>query len=94
MGAAECVARDEGVHQRATKQKLSYGELATAAAALPVPKEPMVKDPKNFRVIGMSEPRVDGPQIVVGAAKYGDRHEIAGDLYCGGGEVPDFLAGR
>ena len=36
-----------------------FGELATAAAKLPVPSEPKLKDPKDFVHIGKSFPRLD-----------------------------------
>lgn len=90
VSAAECSARDEAVHHRASNRMLSYGELATAAAKLPVPKEPAVKDPNDFRIIGMSEPRVDGPQIVVGAAKYGIDTKLPGMLYAAVARCPIF----
>ncbi|MFZ0635343.1 MAG: xanthine dehydrogenase family protein molybdopterin-binding subunit [Candidatus Acidiferrales bacterium] len=88
----ECTARDEAIHQRGTKRALGYGALAEKAAALPVPKDPAVKDPKNFRIIGTSEPRVDGPKIVVGEAKYGVDTKLPGMLYAVIARPPVFSA--
>ena len=89
-GVEECFARDEAVHHAASKRTLSYGELAIAAASLVVPKDPVVKDPKDFRIIGLSEARVDGPKIVVGAAKYGIDTKLPGMLYVAVARCPIF----
>jgi isoquinoline 1-oxidoreductase subunit beta len=78
--ATECVARDAAVHDAAGKRSLTYGALAEKAAQLPVPKDPRLKDAKDFSIIGKSEARVDGPQIVVGAAKYGVDMKVPGML--------------
>jgi isoquinoline 1-oxidoreductase subunit beta len=77
---AECSARDEAVHHAATKRALKYGALAEKAAKLPVPKEPTLKDAKDFEIVGKKEPRVDGAHIVVGAAKYGVDTKLPGML--------------
>src|SRR4029079_13909921 len=69
--AAECAARDGAVHHGATGRKLDYGNLVSAAAALPVPAEPALKDRRDFRLVGTRVPRVDGPAIVSGKAVFG-----------------------
>ena len=53
--------------------ELSFGELAAAAASLPVPERSAVKlkDPKDFVYIGKPMKRVDAPAIVTGKATYG-----------------------
>ncbi len=52
-------------------KKAGYGELAEAAAKLPVPKAPKLKAPAEFRLLGRPTRRVDGPKIVVGKALFG-----------------------
>ena len=52
-------------------ESLSYGELADAASKLPVPENPTLKEPSEFRFIGKHLPRLDTPQKVVGTAVYG-----------------------
>ena len=54
-----------------TKGKLSYGELAEAANKLPMPKEVPLRDPKNFKFIGKSVPRLDAAEKSNGKAIYG-----------------------
>src|SRR5262245_39418036 len=55
----------------ASGRRLRYGELVEKAAAVPVPKEVSLKDPKNFSLLGKSIPRVDIPEKVNGSAKFG-----------------------
>jgi isoquinoline 1-oxidoreductase beta subunit len=49
---ASCRAAKRMVSHPATGRKLSYGDLADAAAKLPVPAEVTLKDPKDFTLIG------------------------------------------
>ena len=51
-------------------EKLTYGELADAAAKLPVPAEVTLKDPKDFTLIGTPAKRLDSPEKVNGTAMY------------------------
>ena len=63
-------ARGEVLHA-ASGQRLGYGALAAAAAALPVPATAPLKDPKDFRLIGHATPRRDAPAKVNGSAVFG-----------------------
>ncbi len=47
-----------------------YGELASAAALLPVPKEVKLKDKKDFTIIGSSQKNVDVTKIISGKRLY------------------------
>jgi isoquinoline 1-oxidoreductase beta subunit len=66
-----CHAEAGEVIHAASGRRLSYGALARAAAALPVPPPPALKDPKNFRLIGRNTPRRDTPSKVDGSAVFG-----------------------
>jgi len=68
---ASCRAAKGVVTHPPTGKKLSYGELADAAAKLPVPAEVTLKDPKNFTLIGTPAKRLDTPDKVNGKAQYG-----------------------
>ena len=48
-----------------------YGELATAAAALPVPEEVALKPAADFALIGTSPDRLDVPAKTTGSAAFG-----------------------
>lgn len=52
----------------------TFGELAARAAALPVPANVTLKDPKTFKLIGGTVPRLDTGSKVDGSAKYGMDH--------------------
>jgi len=52
--------------------RLSYSELAGAAASMPVPEEkPKLKDSANYRIIGRPKGVVDARDIVTGRARFG-----------------------
>ena len=59
----------------------SYGQLADAAAKLPVPKDVSLKDAKDFRLIGKPLPRLDTPGKVDGSAEFGLDVQLPGMLY-------------
>ena len=48
-----------------------YGELATQAAALPVPTDVTLKQAKDYKIVGKPIPRLDTPAKVNGSAEYG-----------------------
>ncbi|HEX4118881.1 MAG TPA: molybdopterin cofactor-binding domain-containing protein [Rhizomicrobium sp.] len=55
----------------AHNRRLDYGALAAAAAKLPAPQNPKLKDDKDFKLIGKSLKRLDTPDKVNGKAQYG-----------------------
>ena len=59
----------------------TYGELASAAAAIPVPKEVKLKDPGQFRIVGKAIPRLDTPAKVNGTAEFGIDVKVPGMVY-------------
>ena len=52
-------------------KKLSYGQLAEAAAKLPVPQKVALKDAKDFKLIGKPTKRLDSADKVTGKAVFG-----------------------
>ena len=70
--AAEVTAKNHQLLHAPSGRTLGYGEVARAAAALPLPTEIRLKKPADFRYIGKGNvPLVDGPDIVRGRAVYG-----------------------
>ena len=65
----------------ASGRRATYGELSAAAAAITVPTEITLKQPKDFRIIGRRTARIDGPDIVTGRAKYGADIRLRGMRY-------------
>lgn len=58
-----------------------YGELADAAARLPVPAEVPLKAAADFRLIGRPLARLDTPAKVNGSAEFGIDVQLPGMLY-------------
>jgi isoquinoline 1-oxidoreductase subunit beta len=70
-------ARGEVIHGPSGR-RLSYGALADKAAALPLPRNIPLKDPKDFKLIGTSAKRLDAPDKVNGTAKFGIDVKVPG----------------
>lgn len=75
------VRAEKGFIHHPKKGKLSYGELAEAANKLPLPENPPLKNPKNFKIIGKSVKRVDAPAKSNGKAEFGIDVRLPGMLY-------------
>jgi isoquinoline 1-oxidoreductase subunit beta len=54
------------LHHSKSGKKISYGEIASKAAQLPIPEEVKLKDVKDFKIIRTSQKNVDGTKIVTG----------------------------
>jgi isoquinoline 1-oxidoreductase beta subunit len=78
---ASCRAEQGRVRHAASGRTLSYGQLAAAAASRPVPANPPLKAPRDFRLIGQPLKRADGPAIVSGRAVYGFDVRVPGMLF-------------
>jgi isoquinoline 1-oxidoreductase beta subunit len=64
---AEEITTEAGMlHHKGSGKKLSYGEVASKAATIPIPEEVKLKDVKDFKIIRTSRKNVDGPNIVSG----------------------------
>ena len=81
--AAECTTASGVVSHKASNRSLTYGALATAAAALPAPDMATVtlKNPKDFRIIGKPMSGVDNQKVVTGQPLFGIDVTVPGMLY-------------
>jgi isoquinoline 1-oxidoreductase beta subunit len=68
---ASCSTANGQVSHAASGRTLSYGALAEAAGQQTPPKEPTLKDPKDFVLIGKPLKRLDTPDKTNGKAMYG-----------------------
>ncbi len=68
---SECRAEQGAVVHRASNRRLTYGQLVGKAATLPVPQDVPLKDPKDWKLLGTSAPRLDTPPKVDGTAQFG-----------------------
>jgi len=66
------VTTEAGVlHHKNSGRSAGYGEMASAAAKIPVPEEVELKDVKDFKIIGTPRKNVDGLKIVTGQPLFG-----------------------
>jgi isoquinoline 1-oxidoreductase subunit beta len=75
---AECHAEKGEVVHPSSDRRLAYGRLVGRAAALPVPTDAPLKDPKDFSIIGTSVRRIDTPSKVDGSAVFGIDVKVPG----------------
>ncbi|MFC0239174.1 xanthine dehydrogenase family protein molybdopterin-binding subunit [Rhodopseudomonas telluris] len=76
--AADCITRDGIVTHAPSGRALPYAEVAADAAALPVPMQPQLKSPADYKLIGKSLKRIDTPAKVDGSAVYGIDIDVPG----------------
>src|SRR6266699_3246659 len=98
---ATCRAERGAVIHVPTGRRLTYGALAAPAAALPVPTDAPLKDPKDFRLVGTRMNRLDTPSKVDGSALFGIDVKLPGMLVASierspvlGGRLKRFNADR
>ncbi|MET4575085.1 molybdopterin cofactor-binding domain-containing protein [Ottowia thiooxydans] len=73
-------------------RKAGYGELAEAAMALPVPEKVVLKDPKDFRIIGKPTTRLDARAKSSGRQDFGIDVKHPGQLTAVVAHPPVFRA--
>ncbi|MDH3709909.1 MAG: molybdopterin-dependent oxidoreductase, partial [Cyclobacteriaceae bacterium] len=56
---------------KSSGKSAGYGEMASAAASIPIPEEVQLKDIKDFKIVGTSRKNVDGKKIVTGEPLFG-----------------------
>jgi isoquinoline 1-oxidoreductase beta subunit len=79
--ASDLYAENHFVHNRKTKQKLAYGELASIAANMPVPEDPKLKEKSEYKYIGKGLARHNQQDIVEGTLTYGVDTKLPGLKY-------------
>jgi isoquinoline 1-oxidoreductase beta subunit len=90
VAEAECTARDGKVSHAASKRSLGFGALAPAAAKIGLAREPAIKTPDQFHLIGQPQVRFDTPLKVNGQAKFGIDTRIDGMVYAAVATCPVF----
>ena len=81
VNVSDCYAESGKVFHKPSNKSFTYGELIEDASKLEIPKDPKLKDPKDFKLLGKSVPRPDVPMKVGGKAVYGIDAEVPGMLY-------------
>ena len=98
---ASTLRAENGVVIGANGKKATYGSLAEAASKLPVPEKVVLKDPKDFTIVGKATKRLDTPSKVNGTAEFGIDVKLPGMVYASleqcpviGGTVKSFDASK
>ena len=83
VSESECATESSSVVHKASNRSLGYGELATKAAALPVPDEKSLKlkERKDYKLLGRRITGVDNLQVVTGKPLFGIDQVIPGMQY-------------
>ena len=75
------ITTEAGVlHHTASGQSAGYGEMASAAAEIPIPEEVPLKEVKDFKIIGHSKKNLDGKKIVTGKPVFSLDYQKEGTL--------------
>src|SRR5215472_1959711 len=87
---AECQAAKSVVTHKPSGRSMRYGEVAEAAAKLPAPSEPKLKDPKEWTLIGTPQKRLDTTDKVTGKPLFGIDVQVPNMLYAAIVQCPVF----
>ena len=80
---SDCYAAAGVVFHRPSGRQLTYGQLVAKAATLPAPdlRSVVLKDPKDYKIIGQPISGVDNPAIVTGQPLFGIDVQVPGMLH-------------
>ncbi len=78
---SSCNAHSGSIVHAASNRRLSYGELVSRAATLPIPTDVPLKQSKDYKIVGQRLARVDTPSKVKGEAVFGIDFKIPGTKY-------------
>ena len=90
VAEAECEAANSTVVHKASGRSLDYGALAAEAATIKLAKEPAIRTPDQFKLIGKPLTRLDTPVKINGAAKFAIDTQIPGMVYAAIAACPVF----
>ncbi|MCB2108558.1 MAG: xanthine dehydrogenase family protein molybdopterin-binding subunit [Rhodobacteraceae bacterium] len=68
---SECRAENGVIMHDASNRSVTFGQVASAAAKLPIPAEPKLKSPDQYKLIGHDFTRKDTPAKCDGSADFG-----------------------
>jgi isoquinoline 1-oxidoreductase beta subunit len=86
----ECTVANGVITHARSKKRTTYGKVAAAAGKLEAPKEPRLKDPKDWKVAGQSLPRLETPDKVLGKPVFGVDVQLPGMLHASIAQCPVF----
>jgi isoquinoline 1-oxidoreductase beta subunit len=87
--ASECKAA-KSVITHSSGKRTTFGKVAAAASKLEIPKEPKLKDQKDWKLIGTSPARFDIPDKTTGKQIYAADVRLPGMVYASVVQCPVF----
>ncbi len=81
ISADKCAADNGVVVNTVNMLRITYEELVCEAATQPIPKEVILKNPKDFKLIGKEQKKSNLKDIITGKAKYGIDLKVPGMVY-------------
>ncbi len=88
--SAECEAANSRVTHSSSGRSFDYGALAADAGKIKLDKEPAIRTPEKFKVIGKTVARLDTPLKINGSAKFAIDTQIPGMVYAAVAACPVF----
>lgn len=88
--AAEVTVSKGVITHAASGKSTTYGKIAPQAALLEAPKEPKLKDPKDWKLIGTSPARFDIPEKTTGKQIYAADVRLPGMVHASIAQCPVF----
>ncbi len=77
---SEITTETSMIYHKNSGKSAGFGEMASAAAGIPVPKEVKLKEINEYKIIGTSKKNVDGQKIVTGKPLFGLDYKKEGML--------------
>lgn len=92
VSESQCKADQGFVVNQSNGKRLAYAELASTAAALPIPEKDSVKlkDRSEYKLLGKFIPGVDNRALVTGQPLFGIDQQLPGMLYAVYVKCPNF----
>lgn len=78
--SANEITTQAGVLSHSSGKSAKYGEMASKAATIPVPKDVKLKTPKDFSIVSHSKKNTEGVKVVTGKPLFGIDYKVDGML--------------
>ncbi|AHM58507.1 Isoquinoline 1-oxidoreductase subunit beta [Flammeovirgaceae bacterium 311] len=79
--AEECKAENSTIVHPGSGKSVPYSKLIDKASSMPVPQNPVLKDPKDFKLLGKGQKKLNIKQTLTGKTIYSFDVKLPGMLY-------------
>ena len=90
VSPSDCEAANSKITHKATGRSVDYGALAADAASIKLDKEPAIRTPDQFKLIGKRLARLDTPLKINGSAKFAIDTKVPDMVYAAVAACPVF----